>query len=93
MASAPEPGTTVARDISAPVSPKISSLMWGLWARKSEDTQRSQTTVTEREGLQIFDLAYERVSETIVYEPRFVDGVGLERDLAAVADQGLSSNR
>ena len=67
--------------------------MWGLWARKSEDTQRSQTTVTEREGLQIFDLAYERVSETIVYEPRFVDDVGLERDLAAVADQGLSSNR
>ena len=66
--------------------------MWVHRARKSEDTQPSQT-VTTREDPQISVLTDEGVTGTIVYEPWFVDGVGLERDLAAVADQGLSSNR
>ena len=67
--------------------------MWGHGARKSDDTQRSQKTVTDREDLQIPVLTDDGVSGTTVYEPRSLGDVGLERDLVATADQSLSSNR
>ena len=47
----------------------------------------------QREHLQTLVLTDKGDSGTIVCEPRFVDGVGLERDLVAAADQGVASNR
>ena len=72
--------------------PKISSPMWRHGARRSDDTQRS-LTVPEREDLRVLVLTDESVSGWIVDEPRFIDDVGLKRDLVAAADQGFSSNR
>ena len=93
IASVREPSTIVARDISLLASPKISSLIKGHGARKSDDPERSQKTVTDREELKTFVLTDDGVSGTTVYEPRSVGDVGLERDLVATADQSLSSNR